>query len=88
MLAAMEYLCFLFPVVIVCALLGGWFGHDKGRAGEGAILGFLFGPLGVIAALLLQEKWVWKCPFCLSRIPAHSLRCRFCCSNLTAGKGH
>jgi hypothetical protein len=42
---------------IVSACLGAWIASQKGRSGvEGLILGFLFGPMGVIVEAVLPTK--------------------------------
>jgi hypothetical protein len=43
-----------FAFALGCAVLGAWVGIQKDRSPlEGATLGFLFGPLGVLIELLL-----------------------------------
>jgi hypothetical protein len=47
----------LFIVGVVFGLFGGWTASQKNRdAGEGAVLGFLFGPFGVLVEALLPTK--------------------------------
>ncbi len=41
---------------IVCGLIGRALAESKGRAGAGFWLGFLFGPIGIVIALLLPEQ--------------------------------
>jgi hypothetical protein len=42
---------------------GAWVSSQKGRGqGEGAVLGFLFGPLGILVAALMPQKYVERLP--------------------------
>jgi uncharacterized protein YqgC (DUF456 family) len=47
------------PVVIavaaICCIIGSAIGSSRGRGGDGALLGLLLGPLGVILALALKS---------------------------------
>lgn len=46
-----------FVAGAIFAMLGGWISAQKNRSGgEGALLGFFFGPLGCIIAALLPTK--------------------------------
>ena len=64
-----------------------------------AIIGFLFGPVGVLTALLFKpsvdEKFnkegkssgLVKCPFCAEIVKAEARICKHCHSNLTEALG-
>jgi len=56
----MDIVVILFVALMVaCAFgfLGGWVAGEKGRSrNEGALIGFLFGPLGVLILVLLPSK--------------------------------
>lgn len=41
---------------VFCAVAGGLIAEEKGRGALGAILGFLFGPLGVLMATCLDPS--------------------------------
>lgn len=52
----MEGLVFLFLVWAVCGCLAAWIAGQRGRSGvEGFLLGFLFGPFGIIIELFLPQ---------------------------------
>lgn len=86
----------LFGVFIVAVLfsgLGAWVASVKHRSnGEGAVLGGLLGPLGVIIEALLptqtgatpaipataSPELTRKCPDCAETIKAEAHVCRFC----------
>ncbi len=43
-------------VWFICALVGAWLAGEKGRSNAGFWLGFFFGPIGIIIALLLPAR--------------------------------
>jgi hypothetical protein len=50
------YVVIGFFVLLIHAMLGGWVASQKGRNGlEGFVLGFFFGPLGVLVESNLPE---------------------------------
>ena len=68
-------------VWIVCIAAGALAASGKHAAGTGAILGAILGPLGVVAALGLDERD--QCPRCTSRIDsAEGMVCQYCRSPL------
>jgi hypothetical protein len=49
------YIAIILLGAFLMACLGMWIGGMKNRSIEGAILGFLLGPIGLIIAVLLPE---------------------------------
>lgn len=56
-------------------------GEIKKRRDAGAILGLIFGPIGVLAAFFLEDRRR-KCPACKLPIPDDAIRCGHCCTDL------
>ena len=88
----MEILLVLW---IICGFIGGMILTNKGRSGCGGFaLGFLLGPFGIIAALVmqtdhkeleqrtLQSGEMRKCPSCAELIRVEARKCRFCGSDV------
>lgn len=69
---------------IVFAILGGALGATKGRAGEGAALGLLLGPLGILIVPALKsqkelnKKGTKVCPHCAERVAVKAKVCKHC----------
>ncbi|HQT95611.1 MAG TPA: hypothetical protein PK435_13335 [Thermoanaerobaculaceae bacterium] len=61
----------------VCGLLGWAIGSGKGRAEEGAVLGFALGPLGVIIAMFEGDKRT-RCQFCREPVAPDATTCPHC----------
>jgi hypothetical protein len=77
-----EYLCVFVPVWLISGFLGGWIGREKNRTVEGFFVGFLFGPLGMIAMGFMPTYYSRKCPACRLGIPRRATRCCHCGSAL------
>lgn len=69
---------------VICSVAGLLTGRTKGRSTEGALLGFFFGPVGLIVTLLMPEQGL-RCPFCKAVISAGAEKCRHCASVLPEG---
>jgi uncharacterized membrane protein YeaQ/YmgE (transglycosylase-associated protein family) len=79
---------------LVCGFIGHYIGKPKERAAEGFWLGFLLGPIGIIAEAILPDRRstsgaslaarraTWnkhrKCPFCAELVLQEAVICRFC----------
>lgn len=56
--AAMDVAGFVFIVLVfgvICSFVGRWVAGDKGRRSAGTLLGFFFGPIGIVIAGLLAR---------------------------------
>ena len=73
--------CFFFFSLCFFKGIGAVIGLTKGRPVDGAVLGFLIGPLGWIVMFLLLEDYRPKCPACLSTVPVGARRCPVCQEN-------
>lgn len=67
----------------VCGFIGHSFGSKRKRADAGLMLGLLFGPIGWIMLLALEDKRP-KCPECKGTIIEGATRCKNCGSYLPA----
>ena len=73
-----ELLPFLIGSAVVGAVIGGLIGMIRGRADEGAILGFLLGPIGWLIVLVGKDARP-KCPLCRGTLETLAVqRCRHC----------
>ncbi len=61
----------------VCALIATAIGSRKGEAGSGFLVGLLFGPLGILFALLSSGDRM-PCPHCKERIHEKAEICPHC----------
>jgi hypothetical protein len=73
-----------FFVFIICGVIGAALASEKGRGAAGFWLGFVFGPIGILIALLLKPSvsGLKPCPFCAELIQPAALKCRFCNADL------
>lgn len=62
---------------ILCILIGAVIGKRRGRAGSGVVWSALFGPLGWLIVLLLEDRRP-KCPHCRSVYNSGASRCCHC----------
>ena len=70
---------------IVCALVGAALASEKGRGSHGFLLGLLFGPIGIVIALLLPSRAAGRrnqgtknCPYCGTAMAVADMECPNC----------
>ena len=61
----------------VCGILGALIGGPKGRTGEGAVAGFLLGPIGLLWIATAKDERR-RCPFCREPVAAAATACPHC----------
>lgn len=74
-------ICVVVVCWLSCSFLGYLAGQAKCAAAEGAILGLVFGPLGIIVACFIDGRP--KCPHCSGRYDAGAKVCPHCRASLT-----
>lgn len=62
---------------LACAVAGYLIGQQKGTAGQGAALGLLLGPIGLLIIFATAGNRV-ECPFCRERIHPDAVVCPHC----------
>ena len=77
----MELLCVWFVAGLFFAVIGGMVTGGKGRGrSEGQLLGLVFGPLGLLIALILGPgtKGKVRCPECKEFVQPGAKVCKHC----------
>jgi len=72
----MDWIIVILISGVVCGVIGAVIGSNRGAGWCGFALGFLFGPLGVVASLALDNRP--KCPQCLGRLNGRAKVCEHC----------
>jgi predicted amidophosphoribosyltransferase len=72
-----------FMFWLLCAAAAAMIGASKGRGGLGFLLGFLFGPFGILFALLIGGNRR-ECPSCKTKIHKDATVCPMCRSAVPA----
>lgn len=67
----------IVSVWLLCGLVAGMIGATKGVGSMAFLVGFLFGPFGIIIALIDHGDRV-ECPFCRERINPRAVVCPRC----------
>jgi len=68
----------------VCGIVAGFIGSNKGAGCTGFFVGFLLGPLGIIAAYFMTGDRI-PCPYCREYIDPDASRCPKCQRDLDEG---
>lgn len=71
----------LFVIWIASIAVATVIGLNRGSPIGGFLLGLFLGPIGILAALALENKRT-KCPFCRERIDKNATKCPRCQSEL------
>ncbi len=72
-------------VWLLCAITAGMIGARKGIGGSAFILGFLFGPFGILFALFMTGNRR-ECPACKTMIHAEASICPMCRTTIEPGQ--
>lgn len=71
-----DFLCPYSIVAILCALVGGALASRREAFHQGMVLGLVFGPFGLIAALLVEGRE--GCPACHEAVSGGAFLCPHC----------
>ena len=68
--------------LIACAVVGWAIGQTKSRGGQGALLGCLLGPIGLLFCLTMGDQTP-RCPTCREKVELGAVLCWHCRQPLT-----
>lgn len=74
----------IFFFWLLCAIVAAVIGGRRNRTGTGFFLGVLFGPFGILFALLLKGNRI-KCSYCRELIDPQATVCPHCRTELSRG---
>ena len=66
---------------LVCGSIAAAIAQKKGEGVLGFVVGLIFGPIGIIAAIFSKGK-LKECPYCKERINKKAIRCPHCQKDL------
>lgn len=73
----------IFLFLVLCGVIAAAIGSKKGEAGMGFFCGLIFGPFGILFAVLSKGNRI-ECPHCRERINKKATVCPHCRKELTA----
>lgn len=68
---------------LLCGAIAGAIGNAKGEGGLGCLTGLIFGPFGILFAIISSGDRV-NCPFCQEKIKKKATVCPHCRKDLPA----
>lgn len=75
-----------FLIWLICGFIGAAVAQSRGHGCAGLIMGFLFGPLGIIIALVMPPDYKGmgkrQCPYCREWIDPLAVKCPKCQGDL------
>jgi hypothetical protein len=71
-----DILPVLIVIWVICGFIGYAIGSNKNAGGFGFVLGFLLGPIGVVAAALADMRAA--CPHCGTKLNGQPANCPAC----------
>jgi hypothetical protein len=75
-----------FLIWLICGFVGAAIAESRGHGCAGLIMGFLFGPLGILIALAMPPNYKGmgkkQCPYCREWIDPLAIKCPKCQSDL------
>lgn len=69
---------------VCCGLIASIVGAKKGEGVIGFIVGFVFGPIGLLLVIASKGKDGWRCRFCKEGVHKDATVCKHCGSSLAA----
>lgn len=77
-----ELAIYEFVILILFGATGGFMARSKDNELNGFLLSVLFGPLGLIMSIYLDDRTRIACGFCAENIKKEAAICPFCKSDL------